>query len=88
MVQALDAQIIENFALLPTHVQAWHRLHGEDARVDALPVAEGSVTADAFAARIDALPEPQQPYALALYANAVQSKLERMSSPETEAVSD
>ena len=36
---------------------------------------EGVYSEQAFAARIDALPEPHRPFALGIYANAVVSKL-------------
>ena len=51
-------------------------LHGEHAVLpDSLYREAGDCTRDAFEARIAALPEPHRPYALAIYANAVVSKL-------------
>jgi hypothetical protein len=71
---AIDAQVLRGYRLHPTNIYAYRRLHG-DAALPELDVAEGSCSESAFAARIDALPEAQRPYALAGYANAVLSKL-------------
>lgn len=72
----VDRQIIQLYCLHPTNLQAYHMLHGEDAPVPSdLYLEPGDCSAEHFAARIAAMPEPHRPYALAIYANAVVSKL-------------
>ncbi|QIB65223.1 1-acyl-sn-glycerol-3-phosphate acyltransferase [Kineobactrum salinum] len=73
---AVDRQIISHYCLHPTNLYAYRMLHGEDVAVPPdLSREQGSVDREAFTRRIDALPEPHRPYALALYANAVASKV-------------
>lgn len=73
---AVDRQIITRYCLHPTNLYAYRMLHGEDAAVPSdLSREQGSVDRETFARRIEALPEPHRPYALALYANAVNSKI-------------
>ena len=51
-------------------------MHGEDAPIpDNLFLEEGDCSQAEFEARIAAIPEAHRPYALAIYANAVVSKL-------------
>ena len=72
----IDRQIIELYCLHPTNLQAYRMLHGEDAAVpDDLYLEEGDCSAEQFAARIAAMPEAHRPHALAIYANALVSKL-------------
>jgi hypothetical protein len=81
----VDRQIISEYCLHPTNLYAYRRLYGKDAAVtNELHMEPGDCSEEAFAARIDALPEPHRPYALGIYANAVVSKLAlaaRSSSP-------
>jgi len=78
----VDRQIRDLYCLHPTNLYAYRRLHGHDAPLpdDAL-VEEGVCDEPEFQARIDAMPEAQRPHALAIYANAVVSKLDRASAP-------
>ena len=72
----VDRQIISLYCLHPTNMFAYHMLHGEDAPVPAdLYLEEGDCSRAEFEARIAAMPEAHRPYALAIYANAVVSKL-------------
>jgi len=72
----VDRQIIEQYCLHPTNLQAYHLLHGEDAPLPAdLYLEPGDCTPENFSRRIAAMPEPHRPFALAIYANAVVSKL-------------
>ena len=72
----VDRQIISLYCLHPTNMFAYHMLYGEDAPVPTdLYLEEGDCGRAEFEARIDALPEAHRPYALAIYANAVVSKL-------------
>lgn len=81
VAEAIDAQVIEGFQLHPTNLFAYQMLHGESAPLpDDLPVERGDCDREQFRARIAALPEPHRPYALAIYANAVVSKLQRAAA--------
>jgi hypothetical protein len=72
----VDRQIIEQYCLHPTNLQAYHQLHGEDAPLPPdLYLEPGDCTPENFSRRIAAIPEPHRPFALAIYANAVVSKL-------------
>ena len=72
----VDRQIISEYCLHPTNLYAYRALYGEDAPVpDNLYLEEGDCSQAAFEARIAAMPEAHRPYALAIYANAVVSKL-------------
>jgi 1-acyl-sn-glycerol-3-phosphate acyltransferase len=85
VAREVDRQIIAGYCLHPTNLYAYRRLYGADAPVPAdLYLEEGDCSKAAFEARIEAMPEPHRPYALAIYANAVVSKLaqaERASQP-------
>lgn len=78
---AVDEQIWQLYVLHPTNVIAYHRLHGTWPSVpcgaDGRPFSpqENLVVQQRFDARIAALPEAHRPYALALYANPVASRL-------------
>ena len=72
----IDRQIISGFRLHPTNVMAYRKLHGEAPTAD-LTIAPGSCSEAAFAARIDAMEDAHRPHALAAYANALVSALER-----------
>jgi 1-acyl-sn-glycerol-3-phosphate acyltransferase len=72
----VDRQIISQYCLHPTNLYAYRRLYGADAPVPTeLYLEPGDCTEADFAARIEAMPEEHRPYALAIYANAVVSKL-------------
>jgi len=72
----VDRQIISGYCLHPTNIYAYRMLHGADAPVpDDLYLEEGDCNQAEFEARIAAMPEAHRPYALAIYANAVVSKL-------------
>ncbi len=72
----IDRQVIGNFQLHYTNIYAYHHLHGDAAPLpQELPIGAGDCSIEKFTARIEALPQPQQPYALQIYANAVVSKL-------------
>lgn len=78
---AVDEQVLGRYVLHPTNLIAYQRLHGEwpdlpygpdQRRFD--PAATGEIQRQ-FDERIAAMPEPHRPYALALYANPVVSRL-------------
>lgn len=72
----VDRQVRSLYCLHPTNIYAYRMLHGDDAPVpDDIYLEEGDCSAEEFALRINALPVDQRPYALAIYANAVTSKL-------------
>ena len=72
----VDRQIISGYCLHPTNIYAYRMLHGADAPVpDDFYLEEGDCSQAEFEARIGAMPEAHRPYALAIYANAVVSKL-------------
>lgn len=76
VARAVDEQIISLYSLHPTNLYAYQMLYGEAAALpQQLDLASGSCSQEQFRARIAALPEAQQPYALATYANAVVAKL-------------
>lgn len=78
----VDRQILDLYCLHPTNLYAYQRLHGHAPDLPSgVRVEEGVCDEVQFNARIDALPEAQRPYALAIYANAVTSKLERAAQP-------
>ena len=78
---AIDRQVIERYVLHPTNFFAYQQLHGV---LPALPCgADGAPfvpeqhreIGERFAERMAAMPEPHRPYALAIYANPIVSKL-------------
>jgi hypothetical protein len=72
----VDRQVIDQYCLHPTNLQAYHMLHGEHAPIpDKLYLEEGDCSSQEFTARIEAMPEAHRPHALGIYANAVVSKL-------------
>jgi len=73
----LDRQIIDLYCLHPTNRFAYEMLNGPDPQLDNLFAESGSVGREQFEQRIDAMPTAHRPYALAQYANAVVSKLDR-----------
>ncbi len=78
----IDRQVIESYCLHPTNLYAYETLHGASApRPGQLYLEDGDCNREQFDARIAALPEEHRPYALAIYANAVVSKLDRLNPP-------
>ncbi|MEH6587548.1 MAG: 1-acyl-sn-glycerol-3-phosphate acyltransferase [Halioglobus sp.] len=74
----IDRQIIDQYCLHPTNLYAYDMLYGEHApKPDNLYLEEGDCNRDEFEQRIQALPEAHRPYALAIYANAVMSKMDQ-----------
>jgi hypothetical protein len=72
----IDRQVIKGYCLHPTNIVAYRALHGAAAPLpDNLYLEEGDCSRQQFEARIAALPQLHRPYALAIYANAVVSKL-------------
>jgi len=72
----IDRQVIGGYCLHPSNLYAWRRLHGAATPLPQdLHFEEGDCSEAEFAARIDAMPGEHRPYALAIYANAVVSKL-------------
>ena len=80
----VDRQVRSLYCLHPTNIHAYRMLHGDNAPVpDDIYLEEGDCTAEEFEQRINALPADQRPYALAIYANAVTSKLAPDTGPNT-----
>ena len=76
----VDRQVIQGYCLHPTKLFAYRMLYGEDVSLpSALYEEGGQVSREQFDARIDAMPEAHRPYALAIYANAIDSKLTAMA---------
>ena len=72
----IDRQVISAYRLHGTNIQAYRMLNGVDAPLPVDTVlADGECSAQEFERRIAALPEGHRPFALAIYANAVVSKL-------------
>ena len=77
----MDRQIIANYCLHPTNIYAYEMLHRDAAPLPATLTAEpGDCTREQFEQRINAMPAPHRPYALAIYANVVVSKLALIAS--------
>jgi acyltransferase-like protein len=80
----IDRQVISGYCLHPTNIFAYHMLHGDDVVLpDDLYVEPGDCSEQQFKARIAAMPEAHRPYALAIYANAVASKLALKSGSQS-----
>jgi 1-acyl-sn-glycerol-3-phosphate acyltransferase len=78
----VDRQVISGYCLHPTNLYAYRRLHGASAPVpEDLLLEEGDCSEAAFAARIEAMPEPHRRFALGIYANSVVSKLTPADRP-------
>lgn len=74
----IDRQVIALYCLHPTNLWAYDMLYGEHApKPENLYLEEGDCSREQFEQRIEALPEEHRPYALAIYANAVVSKLDQ-----------
>lgn len=73
---AIDEQVNKGYCLHPTNLFAHRKLHGEDAPVpEDLYMEDGACSQAQFEARMESLPVEHRPFALAIYANAVQTKL-------------
>jgi len=79
----VDRQVIWGYCLHPTNIFAYQMLNpGAPALPDTFSVEPGDCSREQFEQRIAAMPGPQRPYAFAIYANAVVSKLaQRSGSP-------
>jgi hypothetical protein len=79
----VDRQVIAGYCLHPTNIFAYQMLNpGAPALPATFSVEPGDCSREQFEQRIAAMPGPQRPYALAIYANAVVSKLaQRSGSP-------
>lgn len=81
----VDRQIIAGYVLHPTNFFAYKILQGSypnfpcGAKREMFREAEHRAIQEKFALRIDALPEAHRPYALAIYANPIVSKLHAQS---------
>ena len=80
----VDRQVVSGYCLHPTNIYAYEMLNpGAPALPDTLTAEPGDCSREQFEQRIAAMPEPHRPYALAIYANAVVSKLAlRSGSPD------
>jgi hypothetical protein len=72
----VDRQVQSLYCLHPTNIFAYQMIHGMDAPVpDNVYMEDGDCDRAQFEQRIEAMPAGHRPYALAIYANAVTSKL-------------
>ncbi len=72
----IDRQVISSYCLHPTNIYAYQMLNPDAPTLpDTLTAEPGDCSREQFEQRIAAMPGPHQPYALAIYANAVVSKL-------------
>ena len=79
VAEEIDRQVTSLYCLHPTNLYAYRMLHGEDVVVpEDVYLEEGECNRADFEARIHAMPVDHQPYALAIYANALASKLARV----------
>jgi hypothetical protein len=77
----IDRQVINNYHLHATNLYAYRALQGEIPQ--ALKVVDGGCSEAEFQQRMRAIPAPQRNFALAIYANAVTSKLRLAAAGET-----
>jgi len=72
----VDRQVQSLYCLHPTNIYAYKMIHGTGATIpDDIYMEEGDCEQAEFEQRIEAMPDGHRPYALAIYANAVTSKL-------------
>jgi len=72
----IDRQVISSYCLHPTNIYAYEMLNpGAAALPETLTTEPGDCSREQFERRIAAMPEGHRPFALAIYANAVVSKL-------------
>jgi hypothetical protein len=80
---AVDRQVIDLYVLHPTNFFAYKMLHGTypdlpcGAAREAFVETQHAAIKEIFEARMAAIPEAHRPYALAIYANPIVSKLNR-----------
>lgn len=78
VARAIDAQIVANLKIFPTHREA-ARLLGDTAAAagepDGEPDPSGERALAAFRARVAETPEPYRPFLLAQYANVLRNRL-------------
>ncbi|MEM1154878.1 MAG: glycerol acyltransferase, partial [Pseudomonadota bacterium] len=73
----IDRQVISTYCLHPTNIYAYKMLNrNEPSLPEMLDVEPGDCSRDRFEQRIQAMPVEHRPFALAIYANAIVSKLE------------
>lgn len=78
VAKEIDRQVVALYCLHPTNLYAYRMLHGDAVSIPGdLTLEEGSCSRARFEARIEALPAAHRPFALAIYGNAVASKLAR-----------
>jgi hypothetical protein len=76
VAQEIDRQVVALYRLHPTNLYAHRMLHGDAVSVpEHCNLEAGSCSLAQFEARMEALPLDHRPFALAIYANAVTSKL-------------
>jgi len=76
VAREIDRQVVALYCLHPTNLYAYRMLHGDAVSIPGnLNLEPGSCSRAAFEARIEALPPDHRSFALAIYANAVASKL-------------
>ena len=81
VAEAVDRQIIDAYVLHPSNFFAYHMLHGHypalpcGANKEVFAPEPHHASEQLFRQRITALPEAHRPYALAIYANPIASKL-------------
>ncbi len=74
VVAAIDGHMMRHYRLYETNLWAWQRLEQSD-QLPSVAIHSGAVSKQAFYARIDAMPEAIQPFALAMYANPLRQAL-------------
>jgi hypothetical protein len=73
----MDRQVVSNYQLHSTNLYAWRWLHGDAAPVPAgADGVTGSCSEAEFRRRIDSMPQEHREYALGIYANVVDQKLQ------------
>lgn len=81
VAQKIDQQVTDEYCLHPTNLYAYDMLYGEHAPAPGnLYLEAGDCSREEFEARINAMPEEHRPYALAIYANAVVTKLDQVDA--------
>lgn len=77
----VDRQVVSLYCLHRTNCYAWEMLNGSAPPLpENVPVAKGDCSREQFERRIAAMPQDHQKYALAIYANAINSKLKALDS--------
>tara|TARA_R110001592_G_scaffold295594_2_gene565753 strand:- start:113333 stop:114553 length:1221 start_codon:yes stop_codon:yes gene_type:complete len=80
----IDRQVISSYCLHPTNIYAYEMLNPDAAALPAtFTVEPGDCSREQFERRIGAMPEEHRPFALAIYANAIVSKLALITGSPT-----